>query len=64
MHLALAYSHVAIGNFGGLLEGISMLTQRANGIKIDTIIFVKLFFIFCVIKYHSGSPITLDNVMR
>ena len=33
--------YVAIGNFGGLLECISMVAHRAIGNKIDNIMFVR-----------------------
>ena len=38
MHLAVA---CGIGNFGGLLEGISMVVHGASGNKIDNIIVVR-----------------------
>ena len=52
---------LARGNwkFGVLLEGISMVAPRASGNKIDNIMVVREFIIFCVIKNHSNSPITI-----
>ena len=61
VHLAVAQSPVAIGNTGGLLEDISMVAYRASGNKFDNIMVVREFIIFCVIKHHSGSPITIGN---
>ena len=61
--LAVTPSPVAIGNVGGLLEGISMVAHRASGNKIDNIMVVREFIIFCVIKHHSGSPITIGNLI-
>ena len=60
--LAVAHSSVAIGNFGGLLESISMVAHRAIGNKIDNIM-VARFLIFCSIKHHSDSPITMVNLL-
>ena len=39
--LAVAPSPVAIGNVGGLLEGLSMVAHWASGNKIDTIMVVR-----------------------
>ena len=55
--------YVAIGNFGGLLEGISMVAQQASGNKINNIMVVRKFIIFSAIKNHTGSPITIGNVL-
>ena len=63
VRLAVAHSPVAIGNVGGRLEGLSMVAHRASGNKIDNIMVVKEFIIFCVIKHHSGSPITIGNLI-
>ena len=63
MRLAVIHSPVAIGNVGGLLEGLSMVAHRASGNKIGNIIVVRLFMIFCVIKHHSGAPITIGNLI-
>ena len=63
MNLAVAHMPVAIGNFGGLLEGISMVAHRASGNKIDNIMVVRSFIILCAIKHHSGSPLTIGNVI-
>ena len=52
---------MAIGNVSGLLEGLSMVAHRVSGNKIASIMVVREFIIFCVIKYHSGSPITMGN---
>ena len=60
VHLAVAHSLVSIGNFGGLLDGISMVAQLAGENKIDFMV-VGEFIIFCAIKHHSGSPITIGN---
>ena len=54
VRLAFAHSPTSIGNFGGLLEGISMVTHRTSGNKIDNIM--------VAIKHHSGSPITIGNL--
>ena len=43
MRLMVAHSSVAIGNFGGLLEGISLVAQQATGNKIDNIMAVRSF---------------------
>ena len=37
MSIAVAHSPVAIGNVGGLLEGISMVAHGVSGYKIDSI---------------------------
>ena len=63
VRLAGSHSPVAIGNVGGLLEGISMVAHWASGNKIDSIMVVREFIIFCVIKHHSGSPITIGNLI-
>ena len=39
-----------------------MVARRASGNKINNIIVVRIFIIFCVIKHHAGSPITIDNL--
>ena len=52
--LAVTHSHGAIGNVGGLLESISMVADRASGNKIDNIMVVRTFVIFCTIKNHSN----------
>ena len=54
---------MAIGNVGGLLEGLSMVTHRVSGDKIDNIMVVREYIIFCVIKHNSGSPITIGNLI-
>ena len=41
VRLTVAHSAVAIGNVGGLLEGLSMVSHRASGNKIDNIMVVK-----------------------
>ena len=63
MFLAVVHSTVAIGNFGGLLECISMVAHRASKHKSDNIMVVREFIILCVIKHHSGSPITIGNLI-
>ena len=57
VRLAVAHSPLAIENFGGLLEGISMVVHRASGNKIDNIMVEREFMIGCAIKHHSGSLI-------
>ena len=52
---------MAIGNFGGLLEGISMVAHRASETKIDNIMVVGEFIISGAIKHHSSSPITIGK---
>ena len=47
MRLVVAHSPIAIGNFDGLLEGISMVAHRASGNKIDNIMVVREFIIVC-----------------
>ena len=59
--LAVAHSPGAIGNVGGLLESILMVAHRANGNTIDNIMVVRELIIFCTIKNHSDSPITIGN---
>ena len=54
---------MAIGNFFGLLESNSMIAPQTNGNKIDNIMDVTEFIIFCVIKYHSYIPITIGNLI-
>ena len=54
---------MAIGNVGGLLEGLSMVAHRASGNKIDNIMVAREFIIVYVIKHHSGSPITMGNLI-
>ena len=61
--LVVAHSPVAIGNVGGLLEGLSMVAHQVSQNKIDNIMVVREFIIFCVIKHHSGSPITIGNLI-
>ena len=63
VRLAVAHSPVTIGNAGGLLESLSMVAHRASGNKFDNIMVVRLFIILCVIKHHSGSPITIGNLI-
>ena len=63
VHLAVNHSPVAIGNFGGRLECISMVAYRAIGNKIDNIMAVRTFIIFCHIKHNSDSPITIGNLI-
>ena len=48
--LTVAYSHTAIGNFGGLLDGIAMVAHRASVNKMDNIMFVRTFIIFSSIN--------------
>ena len=45
--LAVAHSPLAIGNFGGPLEG--MVAHCASGNKIDNIVAIRSFIIFCAI---------------
>ena len=53
VRLAVAHSLVVIENFGGLLEGISIIAHRVSGNKIDNIMVVEgEFIMFCVIKHH------------
>ena len=54
---------MAIGNFGGLLEGNSMVAHRASRNKIDNIMVVREFIIVCAIEHHSSSPITIGNLI-
>ena len=61
--LVVAHSSGAIGNVGGLLESISMVAHRASGNKIDNIMGVRELIIFCTIKNHSDSPITINNLI-
>ena len=63
MRLAVAHSPVAIGKVGGILEGLSMVAHRASGNEIGNIMVVREFKMFCVIKHHSGSPITIANLI-
>ena len=64
VRLVVAHSPVAIGNVGGLLLGLSMAAHQASvDNKIDNILVVKLFIIFCVMKHHSGYPITIGNLI-
>ena len=62
VRLAVPHLPVAIGNFAGLLEGISMVARWASGNKIDTIMVVREFIILCAIKHHSNSP-TIGNLI-
>ena len=55
VRLAVAHSLLVIGNVGGLLGGIGNI--------IDNIMVVREFIIFCAIKHHSGSPITIGNLI-
>ena len=55
VRLAVAQSPGAIENVDGLLEGISMVAHN--------IMVVREFVIFGVIKHHSGSPITIGNLI-
>ena len=41
VRLVVAHLPVAIGNFGGLFEYISMVAHRASGNKIDIIMVVR-----------------------
>ena len=59
MRLAVAHSAMPIGNVGGLLECLLMVDHRASGNKMV----VREFIILCVIKHHSGSPITIGNLI-
>ena len=63
MRLAVAHPPVANGHVGGLLEGLSLVAHRASGHKIENIIVVRELKMFCVIKHHFGSPITIDNLI-
>ena len=63
VRLAVAHSPVAIGKVGGLLEGLSMVAHRASGDKIENIMVVRELKMFCVIKHHSGFPITIANLI-
>ena len=40
-----------------------MVAHWASGNEIDNIMVVRDFIIFCVIKHHSGSPITIGNLI-
>ena len=54
VRLAVAHSPVAIGrHFNG----------RPSENKIDNIMFWRELIIFCVIEHHSGSLITLGNLI-
>ena len=61
--LAVAQSPEAIGYVGGLLESISMVAHRASENTIDNIMVVRELIIFCIIKNHSDSPITIGNLI-
>ena len=61
--LVVAHSHMTIGNFSGLLGGITMVAHRVSGNNINNIMVVREFIIFCVIKHHSSSPITIGNLI-
>ena len=61
--LAVAHSPGAIGNVGWLLESISMVAHRGSGNKIDNIMVVRELIIFCTIKNHSDSPITISDLI-
>ena len=50
VRLAVAHSPVAIGNVGELLEGLSIVAHWASLNKIDNIMIVREFIIFCVIN--------------
>ena len=54
---------MAIGDVGGLLEGLSMVAHGASGNKMDNIMVVREFITFCVIKHHSSSPMTIGNLI-
>ena len=60
------WSPTVIGNFGGLLEGISMVAHQTSGNKMDNIMFVRTCIIVCSINHYtqSGSPITLGVVVN
>ena len=62
MRIAVAHMPVAIGNFGGLLECISMVAHQTFGNKIGNTMVVRLFIIFCSLKHHSDSPITIGTL--
>ena len=62
MYVSVAHSPAAIGNFGGLLEDISIVAHQACGNKIDNIPVVRAFIIVYAIKHHSGSLITIGNI--
>ena len=55
VRLAIAHLPVALGNVSGLLEGLSMVAHRASGNKIDNIMVVREFIIFCVIKHTTKN---------
>ena len=61
VRLVVAHSPVVIGNIDGLLECISMVVHRASGNKINNSMVVRSFIIFCSIKHHSDSPITIGT---
>ena len=63
VRLAVVHWPVAIGNVGGLLEGLSMVAHRSSGNKMDNIMVVREFIIFFVVKHHSGSQITKGNLI-
>ena len=63
VRLVVTHLPVAIGNFGGLLEGISMVPHWTSGNKFDNIMVVREFIIFCTIEYHSGSSITSGKLI-
>ena len=44
------------------LEGISLVAHQTSENKIENIMAVREFIIFCVINHHSGSPITIGNL--
>ena len=39
-----------------------MVAHRASENKLDDIMVVREFIIFCVIKHHSSSSITIGNL--
>ena len=54
---------MAIENFGGQLECISMVAHCTSGNKIDNTMVVREFMILCVIQKDSGCPIIIGNLI-
>ena len=48
---------------GVRLGDLSMVDHRASRNKIVNIMVMREFLIFCVFKCHSGSPITIGNLI-
>ena len=63
LYMSPTHSPVMSENFGVLSEGIWMVAQRVSRNNIYNIIDVREFIISCAIKHHSGTPITIGNII-